>query len=123
MADREGHLRQVERFEAFLKQINTPTQTHREWVVIVWFHISLHYIDAFLAQNGWDAVEGHSGRWSKMPSFAETRALSQDFHRLYKDAKEARYEGGEYTPLDMAPIEKRYLAIRTAMRKALSLSP
>ena len=64
------------------------------------------------------------GHWSKMANCGETRGgVAQDYHRLYKDAKEARYEGGEYTPLDLAPIEKRYLSIRAAMRKALSLSP
>ncbi len=30
---RAEHLRQAERFEAFLQQINTPTQPYREWVV------------------------------------------------------------------------------------------
>jgi len=121
MSNREGHLRQADRFENFLKQINTPAQSYKEWVVIVWFHIALHYVDAFLALNGIDAVEGHTGRWPKLTAFPETRAIYDVYEQLYKDAKEARYAGGEYTPLDLVPIEGRYNQVRSAMRKALGL--
>ncbi len=122
MPGRDEHLRQAQRFEAFLKQIHTPAQPYKEWVVIVWFHIALHYVDAFLAGKGHPQVAGHSDRWGKMARYDETRPLGTAFQRLYKDAKEARYEGGEYTPADLEVIERVYRRIRGAMRTALSLS-
>lgn len=122
MPGRDEHLRQAQRFEAFLKQIHTPAQPYKEWVVIVWFHIALHYVDAFLAGKGYPQVAGHSDRWGKMARYDETRPLGTALQRLYKDAKEARYEGGEYTPADLEVIERVYRRIRGAMRTALSLS-
>ncbi len=122
MPGRDEQLRQAQRFEAFLKQIHTPAQPYKEWVVIVWFHIALHYVDAFLAGKGHPQVAGHSDRWGKMARYDETRPLGTAFQRLYKDAKEARYEGGEYTPADLEVIERVYRRIRGAMRTALSLS-
>ena len=121
MPGRDDHLRQADRFEAFLRQINVPGQAYREWVVIVWFHIALHYVDAFLATRGTAQTDNHNDRWAKMANHAETRAISDEFHRLYKDAKEARYEGGEYTPMDLEPIERLYLRVRTAIRQALGI--
>ncbi len=51
----------------------------------------------------------------------ETRKIFDNFERLHKNAKEGRYEGGEYAPLDLAAIEARYNTVRSAMRKALNL--
>jgi hypothetical protein len=121
MPGRESHLSQAGRFEGFLAQINTPSQHYREWVVIVWFHIALHYVDAVLADKGHVQIEGHSDRFAKMASHGETRAVLTAFERLYKDSKEARYQGGEYTPLDLDGIKRRYEQIRNAMRQALRL--
>jgi len=40
--------------------INRPDQRYSEWIVIVWFHIALHYVDAVLAdKKGWNQIEGH----------------------------------------------------------------
>lgn len=66
-------------------------------------------------------VAGHSDRWAKMARYDETRPLVAAFERLYKDAKEARYEGGEYTPADLETIERVYERIRKAMRVGLAL--
>ena len=123
MPGRDEHLRIVGRFEAFLQQINTPTQPYREWVVIVWFHVALHYVDAFLATKGHEEIEGHSGRWAKLPNYDETRPLAETFHRLYKEAKEARYEGADFAPPDLAAVERLYVKVRGAMRTALGHQP
>lgn len=122
MRGREQHLRSADRFEQFLKQIDHNQQQHREWVVIVMFHIAMHYVDAFLATK-MSQVTAHGDRWAKMASLPETRVLGATMMTLYNDAKEARYEGGEYAPLDLGPIRKRYLTVRTAMRSALGLPP
>lgn len=122
MPGRETHLRSVARFEAFLAQISVPAQQHREWIVIVWFHIALHYVDAFLATKGHSQVGEHADRWAKMTNYDETRKIGEIFHELYKDAKEARYEGTEFAPLDLEPIQRRYDQARQAMRNALGLN-
>src|SRR5262245_17874434 len=111
MPGREDHLRQAERFEGFLAQIDTPTQTFREWCVIVRFHIALHYVDAFLATKDHFQVEGHSDRWTKMSRYDETKAIESKFRRLYKDAKEARYDGGEFTSADLTSVDGLYQAV------------
>ena len=121
MPGSDEHLRQAERFEGFLRQISTPTQPYKEWIVIVTFHIALHYVDAFLATRGHAQIEGHSDRWAKMGRYNETRLSIEPFGRLYKDAKEARYQGGEYAPADLAEIERLYLQVRRSMRQALGL--
>ncbi len=121
MPRRDEHLRQADRFEAFLRQISVPTQPYKEWVVIVWFHIALHYVDAFFATKGFPQVEGHSDRWTKLARYPETQAIYESYERLYKEAKEARYEGGEYTPIDLQSIERLYNQVRSAMRAALGL--
>ena len=90
MPDRAEHLHQAGRFEGFAASINTPEQPYREWVVIVWFHIALHYVDAFLADEAHPQIAGHSDRWAKMGNYPETRVMVEPFERLYKEAKEAR---------------------------------
>lgn len=122
MRGREQHLRSAERFERFLAQIDHDQQPYREWVVIVMFHIAIHYVDAFLATKK-GKVTAHGDRWAKMENEPETRVLGGTMMTLYGDAKEARYEGGEYAPMDLEPIRKRYKTIRTAMRSALGLAP
>jgi hypothetical protein len=119
MPGRDEHLRQAERFEAFLKQI-TPLP-HKEWIVIVSFHIALHYVDAFLATKGHAQIDGHSDRWTKIARYPETRAIEDDYRRLYKEAKEARYDGGEFTPKDLESVEKLYRNVRSFLRKELGL--
>jgi hypothetical protein len=66
MPNREAHLLQAERNEAFLARINTPDQPSKEWVVVVWFYTCLHYVDAFLGDKGHFQVAGHSDRWTKI---------------------------------------------------------
>ncbi|MBI2219430.1 MAG: hypothetical protein HYU51_19295 [Candidatus Rokubacteria bacterium] len=119
MPARDEHLRSAQRFEGFLGQINHPQQPYREWVVIVWFHIALHYVDAFLATKGHPQIEGHSDRWAKMANEAETRSIQATMLQLYKDAKEARYQATEFAPLDLRTA--RYNRVRQAMRGALGL--
>ena len=121
MPDRSEHLRQAGRFEAFVASINTPAQPYREWVVIVWFHIALHYVDAFLAEQGHPQIAGHGDRWAKMGNAPETRVILEPFERLYKEAKEARYHGGDYTPADLSTVERLYQRVRAAMRETLRL--
>jgi hypothetical protein len=122
MPGRDEHLLSAGRFEAFAAHINTPGQPYREWVVIAWFHIALHYVDAFLAQQGHAQIAGHSDRWAKMSAQAETREITVPFERLYKEAKEARYEGGQYTPLELDAVRPLYDLVRGRMRAALGLA-
>lgn len=56
-----------------------------------------------------------------MHRYDETRAIFEAYEQLYKDAKEARYEGGEYAPADLQAIERRYTKVIGAMRQALGL--
>ena len=122
MPGRDEHLLSAERFESFVTQINTPAQPYREWVVIVWVHVALHYVDAFLADKGHAQIAGHSDRWAKMSAYPETRELTESFERLYKEAKEARYQGGQYTPADLEVVRRLYEQVRGRMRTALRLS-
>ena len=122
MPGREEHLLSAGRFEAFVAQIDTPAQPYREWVVIVWFHIALHYVDAFLAEQGHAQIAGHSDRWARMSAQVETREITPPFERLYKEAKEARYEGGQYTPLELDAVRPLYELVRGRMRAALGLA-
>ena len=87
----------------------------------MWFHIALHYVDAFLAVQGHEQIAGHSDRWAKMANFPETRAVRIEFEQLYKDAKEALYQGTVYTPADIAMVRPLYDGVRSAMRAALGL--
>ena len=88
MPARDEHLLSAARFESFAAPINTPSQQYREWVVIVWFHVTRHCVDAFLAEKGHSQIAGHSDRWAKMSAYPETRRLAEPFQRPYKEAKE-----------------------------------
>lgn len=124
MPGKDEHLRIAGRFEAFLKQVDTPQQTYTEWIVVLWFHISLHYVDAVLsAKHGWHAVEGHTGRTPKMTNCSDTRPIRDDYQELYKEAKQARYEGTGFTQADLAQIRPLFVRVRSAMRAALNLPP
>jgi hypothetical protein len=122
MPNRESHLLQAERFESFLKQIERPDQIYKEWVVIVWFHIALHYVDAFLAVKNHDQIADHSQRWALMENFPETRSIFGHFQRLYKESKEARYQGTPFTGPDLDGVKPLYIQVRDAMRKSLGLT-
>ncbi len=119
MPGRDEHLRVAGRFESFAKSIQN--QPYNEWLVIVWFHIALHYVDAVLATKGHRQVAGHSDRWAKCELYPELQPIASEFHQLYKDAKEARYDAGEYTLRDLEPIQRRYERIRATLRGLLGL--
>ena len=122
MPDRETHLVQAQRFEAFLRQIDRPDQTYKEWIVIVWFHIALHYVDAVLAEKKhWHQIESHADRTAKMHNCEETRAIYETYHQLYVEVKEARYQGTAFSSADLAAVKPHYEGVRAAMRKALRL--
>jgi len=57
-----------------------------------------------------------------MSAQAETREITEPFERLYKEAKEARYEGGQYTPADLDAVRPVYELVRGRMRAALGLA-
>jgi CHAD domain-containing protein len=120
MPGKDQHLTQISRLESFLKQLDSPEQPYKEWVVIVWFHIAIHYVDAFLAADrDWKQIDGHSDRTAKMGSCPATRAIIEDYHRLYKEAKQARYECTEFTKYDLDAVRPLYESVRNAMRRAL----
>ena len=56
-----------------------------------------------------------------MGNYRETRAIIEPFERLYEEAKEARYHGGNYTPADLSTVERLYQRVRAAMRETLRL--
>lgn len=126
MPGRDAHLPSVDRFERFERQINTPAQEFREWVVIVWFHIAIQYVDAFLAVHGDLQVSDHSDRWAKLAAKqkhdSRVVAVGEELHELYKDAKQARYQGREYDDAKFERARRRYEMIRRTMRAALGLS-
>jgi hypothetical protein len=122
MPDRDGHLLSVSRFEAFLKQMDRQDQIYKEWIVVVWFHIALHYVDAVLAdKKRWFQIEGHSDRAARMQNCDDTRVIHEAYHSLYAESKQARYQGTGFTALDLAAVKPLYDTIRTAMRRALQL--
>lgn len=121
MPSREIHLLQAGRFESFLRQINTPDQTYKEWVVIAWYLIAQHYVDAFLDTKGHAEIDGHKQRWALLVNFDETRAISAPFRRLYKESKQARYEGTAFTASDLDHVRPLYEQVRNGMRAALAL--
>ena len=118
MPGRSQHLLSADRFESFAAHI---APQHLEWLVIVWFHIALHYVDAFLAVQGHEQIAGHSDRWATMANSLETRAVRIESEQLYKEAKDARYQGTVYTPADIATVWPLYDGVRSAMRAALGL--
>lgn len=90
--------------------------------MIVWFHVAIHYVDALLsAEKGWHEIEGRSDRTAKMGACDTTRAILDDYHQLYKEAKEARYECSEVTKYDLDSIRPLYEKVRGALRRALGL--
>lgn len=122
MPGKGEHLTPISRLEAFLKQLDSPDQIYKEWVVIVWFHLAIHYVDAFLSdEKGWHQIDGHSDRTAKMGACAATRAIAEDYHRLYKEAKQARYECTQFTKYDLDDVRPLFERVRDAMRQALKL--
>ena len=49
------------------------------------------------------------------------RTIRDWLSRIDKDAKEARYDAGEYTPRDLDPIRRRYERLRERLRQILGL--
>lgn len=111
MPDRETHLVQAQRFEAFLKQVDRSDQTYREWIVIVWFHIVLHYVDAVLAEKKrWHQIESHADRTAKMHNCEETRAIYEtSTSSTWKQNRPAIKERPSLRPISppSSPITKR----------------
>jgi hypothetical protein len=111
----------ADRFESFLKTIS-DSSPYKEWIVVVWFYIALHYVDAVLAENGYRRIEGHSNRLATLANVTATREVRADFLQLYEESKEARYYGTQYTHADLANVRPLYALIRERMRAALGVS-
>lgn len=113
------HLSQVDRFTRFLGGLS-PDQPYREWVIVLWFYISLHYVEAFLTTTS-TRRRTHETRREEMRRYPETRAILPEYLQLYKLSREARYDGTPFTQADLDTYRSLYLNVVAAMRKALRM--
>lgn len=119
MLDSAGHLQQAERFESFLKTLPSDTP-YREWVIVLWFYIALHYVEAFLMTIA-PRSRTHDTRRIEMVKPPQTNAILIPYHQLYKASREARYDGTPFIAADLARYEPMFRAVKQAMRQALAL--
>ena len=121
MLSSADHVHQAERVESLLKIVRAQAPQYKEWIIVLWFYVCLHYVDAFLSTKTSDSSGGHTGRMYRMTRYPETQAIESAYHRLYKLSREARYDGTPFTDNDLAQIEPLYNKVRQAMRTALQL--
>ena len=113
-----AHIAEAQKFETVLATLQ-GTQ-HYGWVLVLWFYIVLHYVEAVL-QAKMPRRRNHEIRRQDMLRIPETTAILPDYKTLENLSREARYECTPFIPSDLTVYEPVYLNVRTTMRRALGL--
>lgn len=117
MPTRDEHLRQAERNEQFLNSINSSL--FPEWRVVIMFYISLHYVDAFLAQRAIHP-RTHGDRLIQVRS--TLRTVFFDYRRLLGRSEDARYNAVLFTePEAQQLFDDEFTRVRSYLRARLGL--
>jgi hypothetical protein len=119
MLNSGDHLSQAGRFTSFLSSLS-PEQPYKEWLLVLWFYIALHYVEAFLVTVR-PRLRTHESRREDMRQFPETRAILNEYQQLYKLSKEARYDGTPFTQADIDRFRPLYLKVVAHMKATLGI--
>lgn len=113
------HLAQADRFTRFVESL-PPEQPYKEWVLVLWFYIALHYVEAFLVTKS-SLPRTHESRRIELRKHSETRAVQADYHELYKVSREARYDGTPFRQADLDRYRPMYHRVVAEMKNALRI--
>lgn len=121
--DRESHLAKAVACERFLGSLDRLDSAARPWIVTALFYAALHYVDAFLAQQGYAAItERHEERRRLIRQFQATRNVDHAYRRLEQLSWIARYDAVTVTLDDLRRAEEFFQVVKRAMVAAVGRS-
>ena len=91
----QEHLVQAGHNETFFGRIDVGSFS--DWAVTVLFYSALHYIDAYLATQGYYDPGGHDVREDLIRRDSNVRPLYPSYARLKNFSRSARYYGSRYS--------------------------
>lgn len=90
------HIAKAQAFERVLAIFDDSNPDHWDWIAIVAFYVSLHWLDAFLATLGWHPREHRTRN-----QLAAMLVIGSVYADLYVASRQARYRAG-HIPQDEA---------------------
>jgi hypothetical protein len=113
------HLDQAAHNEAFFTAIDLGV--YSDWAVTALFYSALHYVDAYLAQEGYADPGDHDVRDDLMKRFATTRAIWQHYRRLKSFSRSARYYAIRFTRHEITGLQRgSFEPIKAQIEKVLA---
>ncbi len=119
-----AHIAQAEHNEAFLQLVRGSAFPSGDWQVTLLFYAALHYVDAYLhqLQPSPGIHPRRHGERVRHVGLQLSPALAVDFLELQHCSEDARYDGRQFTPANVAALESAQFArIRAHIRTALAL--
>ena len=90
MSDKEGHLQKAAHNLSYAKTFNLNQTKYLDWAAVAIFYTAMHYVDAFLATEGYREFENHGERNKKVEELLDP--ISHFYLPLYEAARNARYK-------------------------------
>ena len=90
----QEHLAQAARNEEFANVAGNLESRFTEWEVTALFYSSLHYVNAYLATQGF-AAKNHRERRNLIATHTN---VSSEYDNLFQHSLDARYEMAKLTP-------------------------
>lgn len=119
MPSRAAHLRQARHNEEFLNYVSRSSAPYHDWRAVLLFYISLHYVDAVLAQR--NLHPGSHSQRSEMV-YLHLRRIVFDYRTLRDASEHARYDLIEFSDDDIQRLEQgAFTRVRSYLRARLNL--
>jgi len=104
----QDHLRQARHNENLAQKLGSRPLEAYDWAITVMFYSLLHFVDAYLLQQGIPLPKGHTARLDRKTGQMtpgrndcvkqHLRQIYGAYKRLYDASIRARYEGAYLTP-------------------------
>ena len=116
----QAHLAQATRNEEFANAISGLEARLTEWAVMALFCSALHYVDALLATQGYEARNHHERR----NLIAQHTNVSSEYDNLRQHSLDARYELKKFTPEEVELLKADdFRALKEGLLALLEVRP
>lgn len=103
MGDRQSHLEKAEHNLKYIETFELNKTIYLDWAVTAIFYTALHYIDAYLAFEGFTRINNHEERFNLVKKHLQF--LYDDYDLLFHNGIKARY----YTNFEFDPYKVKLL--------------
>ena len=98
----QEHLAQAAMNEEFSNTISGLDTRSTDWEVTALFYSALHYVSAFLANQGYEAKNHHERR----NLIAQLTDVANEYDNLLQHSLDARYEMKKFTPEEVELLKE-----------------